>query len=132
MVILTKSEERAFSDIAFGKLSRGREYGQTLYGQGVYGEETLTLPFGKEDVAVLSGIFHRNRKKGEIVFEILNYYYPKNPQTELQQANRNKITSAVLAWQGLTSEEKVVYNKLAKGKNRSGYNLFCKEYMLSH
>jgi len=69
--------------------------------------------------------------KGRITRK-LKFYVPTNPQTELQQANRSKFADAVLAWQNLTSQQKLSYNERASGKPLSGYNLFLKEYLLSH
>jgi hypothetical protein len=57
------------------------------------------------------------------------FYVPYNPQTPLQQANRAKLADAVLAWQCLTSEEKSAYNKRARGRHMSGYNLFIRNFM---
>jgi len=60
------------------------------------------------------------------------FYVPTNPQTEAQQANRQKMTDGVIAWQALTDQQKAAYNKNAIGKNLSGYNLFLSEYLYSH
>jgi hypothetical protein len=57
---------------------------------------------------------------------------PYNPRSTSQQANRQDLTDGVLAWQGLTPEQKAFYNIKAKGKGMSGYNLFLREYLLSH
>lgn len=53
-----------------------------------------------------------------------------NPQTVPQQAQRNRLTVAVVAWQALTLEEKDVYNKRGvRGYQLSGYNLFLREHI---
>ena len=61
----------------------------------------------------------------------MRFYQPGNPRSELQQANRDKLSSAVLAWQGLTNEQKLVYRNRAIRESLSGYNLFLREHMLS-
>lgn len=77
------------------------------------------------------GIYQRMpTSKGQIVRR-LKFYAPTNPQTEAQQANRQKIADAVLAWQALTNEQKNHYNIKAKGRPFSGYNLFIKEQLKS-
>lgn len=48
-----------------------------------------------------------------------------------QEASREKLRKAVIAWRGLTDSEKLSYNKRAVVKKISGYLLFIKEYMLS-
>jgi hypothetical protein len=69
--------------------------------------------------------------KGRIT-KRLKLYSPFNPRTEAQQANRQKITNAVLAWQNLTDEQKNLYNERAIGKPFTGYNIFIKEHLLSN
>jgi len=59
------------------------------------------------------------------------FYIPANPQTEIQQTNRNKWKEAVASWNGLTDIQKEVYNEKAKGKPLTGHNLYVKQYMLS-
>jgi len=95
------------------------------YGRGLFGD----LAFGADDE--LSGIWHTGHWNGRTHTERLGYYWPHNKQSVPQQAWRAKYAAAVLAWQGLTSEQKAVYNKNAIGRCMSGYNLFIKIYLLS-
>jgi hypothetical protein len=77
------------------------------------------------------GIYQRQRtSKGQIVRK-LKFYVTPNPRTEAQQANRNKFAEAIKNWQGLTTQQKEVYNKRAGYRPLSGYNLYIKEYMKS-
>ena len=62
----------------------------------------------------------------------MKFYKPTNPRTEKQQANRQKLASANLAWKSLTDEQKKVYNKNAIGTVMTGYNLFIKKFLLSN
>lgn len=94
----------------------GRNYGGFHYGAG----------------AKTQGIYRVRHRWGKTVQEKLPLYWPTNPQTGPQQANRQKYADSVVAWQALTPEQQAVYNKNAIGKRMSGYNLFQREYLLSH
>lgn len=80
----------------------------------------------------LSGIYRTDNVTGKTKFYREPYYITKNPRTEAQQTQREKFASAVLAWQSLTQEQKNPYNMRAERMNLSGYNLFLREYLLSH
>lgn len=103
---------------------------------GYYGEaEFGTGGFGSTDPnpnAWCYGIYQQRRCSDGIRCVQMKFYKPTNPQTEAQQAQRAKITAAVTAWQSLTDEQKKVYNDNAVKYHITGYNLFCKEYLLSH
>ncbi len=109
------------ADQARQKLGRTSEYGCRRYGAFFYGE-----------VNDLYGIYSiRKGLKGQIIVK-KRFYIPSNPRTVPQQANRQIYADGVLAWQNLTEEQKSVYNTNATGLKMSGYNLFLKEYLLSH
>jgi hypothetical protein len=107
-------------------------YGRKIYGLSRYGQEESKIRIEEDDPIILSGIFRERIIFGKRYRERLPYYVPKNPQTESQQANRQKIADGVLAWQALTDNEKSVYNKKTIGRKLSGYNLFLKEYLKSN
>lgn len=74
-----------------------------------------------------AGIYQlRKCKEGKISCKS-KFYTPYNPNSPSQQFWRKKYADGVLAWQGLTPEQKIPYNKKAIGKGMSGYNLFLKE-----
>ncbi len=87
---------------------------------------------GAADPKGVYGIYQVRTKWGKHIQVKEKFYVPKNPQTGPQQANRQKLTDAVAAWQALTDQQKAVYNKNAIGKGMSGYNLFLSEYLFSH
>lgn len=102
-----------------------------LYGLGQYGERMYAeTEYG--DAVERHGIYQVRTQYGKQVNVISDFYIPTNPQTESQQANRLKLTNAVIAWQNLTTEQKSVYNERAKGNSLSGYNLYIGEYILSN
>ena len=98
----------------------------TLYGEREYGK----LRYGESDK--FYGIYQIRATAGGQVVVKEKFYTPTNRQTAPQQANRSKLADAVLAWQALTDDQKEGYNKKAKYKSLSGYNLYLSEYLLSH
>ena len=54
---------------------------------------------------------------------------PKNPDTPAQRMNRRTFADAVKSWQVLPLSEKDLYNRRARKKPLSGYNLFVSEYL---
>lgn len=114
-------------------------YGRVFYGRAVIfsdpRDSLFSLKAWKKTAKSgpgFVGIYQRQpTSKGQIVRR-LKLYAPTNPQTEAQQANRQKVADAVEAWQALTDEQKNQYNTRAKRRPFSGYNLFVKEYLKSH
>ena len=135
--------EKLLSAYPRGRFGRFRLYGTSQFGFTVYGEEDIICfpdrydPLGQGRTPKLepinfSGIYRSDNVTGKTKYYKEPYYITKNPRTVPQQANRQKYADGVLAWQALTTEQKAVYNISAKGKRMSGYNLFLKEYLLSH
>jgi len=116
--ILPPKEVNSFT--IYGQHGRAWEYGDGWYSGKLYGDKDP-----------LAGIYQRRRKHIGSSYYRRKHFYPANPQTEIQQANRAKLRNAVLAWQDLTNEQKSVYNELAQGKYISGYSMYIHEYMLS-
>lgn len=103
------------------KLTGSSAYGVRGYGAFYYGAG-----------AQFHGIYRVRHRWGKVIQEKMPFYWPTNPQLPAQQAWRGIFTDAVAGWQGLTDEQKEVYNKKAVGKRMSGYNLFLSEYLFSH
>lgn len=103
------------------KIGRSAEYGCHVYGGFFYGE--VDDNYGIYEIR--SGVNGQTLSK-------YRFYFPFNPRSEAQQAHRQKITDASIAWRNLTDEQKKVYNDRVKGKRLSGQNLFLKEHLLSH
>lgn len=55
---------------------------------------------------------------------VRRYSIPRNPRTEIQQANRSAFALAIQCWHMTTPAEKSFYERIAYGMNCSGYNLF--------
>ena len=118
---ITTPTTRPYSLQVRKRLGRSSEYGQKIYGKYQYGQYNA-----------LFGIYQVRTQGGKQQTILSPFYIPSNPQTAAQQTNRAKMTAAVLAWQGLTPEQKEVYNQKAKYKNLSGYNLYLQEHLLSN
>ena len=125
------------------RVGKHREYGRSMFAFSEFGDEHLyfvNYPYGSAVFGdtpfgfhlIFTGIFRRDNVTGEVKYYREPYYVPKNPRTGPQQTNRQKLANGVAAWQALTSEQKNTYNKKAIGKGMSGYNLFLREYLLSH
>ena len=125
------------------KIGRGLQFGRKLYGNFEYGETEPVMGIGQygvrdygktryAQVILPFGIYQiRSEPEGQITVK-RDFYIPAEPGTPAQQSNWTKFANAVLAWQALTPEQKAVYNTRAKYKNLSGYNLYLREYLLSH
>lgn len=120
MVVLAREDNKIGAEIK-GKLGAPSAYGTRNYGAFDYGA-------GAEEI----GIYQVRTRFGKRVQVKEKHYIPTNPQTGPQQAWRQVYADSIVAWQTLTDEQKAVYTEKAKGKNMSGYNLFQKEYLLSH
>ena len=125
------------------RFSKFRLFGTSQSGFSNYGAEDIFLFFTEfgnttlgvdkfANILLLSGIYRTDNVTGTTKFYREPFYIVKNPRTVPQQANRQKMADAVSAWQLLTDEQKQVYNKRAVGKKLFGYQLFLKEYLLSH
>ena len=69
---------------------------------------------------------HKEYKRYKVVAK---YYYPYNPQTEVQQGWRNFFAYAVSNWQGFDAATKNYYNELKRPRYMSGYNRYLSMYL---
>ena len=108
------------------------QYGWPCYGKNRYAQ--VQQPWGIYRVRHERHKFFEagDKERGKQYIQKEEFHIPANPQTVDQQANRSKFALAIAGWQGLTSEQKSVYNQRAVGKKMSGYNLYIREYMLSN
>lgn len=117
---------------ALGRIGRPCEYGRIMPGFSVFGDEPIRIPRSDGGSTLVSGVYNRFWDGKYWQVGLLPYYVPTNPRTPLQQAWRKVYADSIVAWRGLTTEQKKSYNKRAEHKGYSGYNLFQKEYLLSH
>lgn len=114
-----------------GKVGDFARYGKVYYGHAKYGlsfEEAgiyqmRTIKMGEPSVGTK---YHYKKRPIRMKF-----YQPTGEPSAEQTTLRNKFGDAIVAWQALTAEQKMVYHTRAVGLRMSGYNLFLREYMLS-
>ncbi len=124
--------KKLFSLWAKGKALRFNQFATSQFGHSWFGDEDLYLFKGTLQEMLLSGIYRTDNVTGQTRNYREPYYITRNPRTESQQTNRAKMAAAVLAYQGLTPDERMAYYKRAIGKRLSGYNLFLREHLKSN
>lgn len=121
-----------FSTEARRKLGWGNGFGFIRFADAKFGDSNRSAGIYQRRV---TGYNQMGRIAGRVrkgYYVKMRKYRPTNPQTPAQQAQRQKMTDAILAWQGLTNEQQSVYNKRAIKQGRAGYLLFRSEYLKSH
>ena len=129
---LINTEEKLLSIIPKKRFSKPRLYGTSQFGFSRFGEEDIYFSLPGQDPILLSGIYRQRKYSDGIRIYREPFYFPKNPRTEDQQFEREQFADAVSDWQNLDPEGKKVWNEKAIGLAMSGYNLFLKEYLLTH
>lgn len=116
--MLLEGTDKIVSLWARGKTGFGAGLGWYFFGYSFYG--------GADTYAGIYVTRHTSEGRRLSRYPI---YRPTNPQTVTQQTNRARLTSAVSAWQALTSPQKQSYNETARGRRLSGYNYFLHLYL---
>ena len=124
--------EKLFSDIPKKRFGVFCKLGTSQMGFTNFGDDDIYFAPPGRDPILLSGIYRTDNVTGGTKYYREPYYITRNPRSDEQQAHRQKYGKAVGAWRDLTDEERNQYNKRAKGKRYSGWNLFYKEYLQSH
>jgi len=124
--------EKLLSILPSKRFGKPRCYGRGMYAFSDYGADEIVCFSDRDEPIEFSGIYRRDNVTGKVKHYREPYYITKNPRTETQQANRQKLADGVAAWQALTPDEKNQYNIKARWKHLSGYNLFLHQYLLSH
>ena len=124
--------EKLLSILPSKRFGKHRCYGRGMYAFSDYGADEIVCFPDRDEPVEFSGIYRRDNVTGKVKHYREPYMIPYNRRTEAQQAQRQKYADGVAAWKVLTQEEKNQYNIKAKGKHMSGYNLFLREYLLSH
>lgn len=75
------------------------------------------------------GVYQSRQKRWGHPIVRMRSYYPTNPRTVAQQANRQKFTDGMVDYMALTDEQKQAYNKRAKPMGLHGRNLYLREYL---
>ncbi len=86
---------------------------------------------GGPDFMGLAGIYQVQKYGGKEIRRKCNFYDFVITHTTEQNTNRDNFALAVSTWQALSLDDKMVYNKKAKRKAMSGFNLFIKYFLNS-
>lgn len=135
--------EHLFSLKAKKILGKNFLYGIRKYGRSLYGGASLVLGEAQYGIRAYGGTKYGNAFERFGIYQVRTRYgppfvvrekfYEPSDQTQPNKvARQNIFAAAVTGWQALTDQQKAVYNKNAIGKGMSGYNLFLREYLLSH
>lgn len=117
-MVVVDFKGRAYSLAIRGKIGKPERLGDFGLGWSDIGEENKH-----------AGIYQsRPRKKGRIYVRMRHAIMPQ-PRTPLQQAGRYKFAQAIIAWNALSFEDQIVWNKKKFPVHMTGYNRFVSWYM---
>jgi hypothetical protein len=101
-----------------GKFGYSSGFGNINYGYSKFGF-----------LSSVSGIYQRKKTLKGYKTSLMKFYGPTNPRTITQQSWRTVFSNAMSAYQGLTSQEKVLLSKEARKYRMTGHNLFIRRYL---
>lgn len=105
---------------------------KTVLGWGWLGDAQIGISAHQEDDLLDAGIYQRlPHKTGKIIIT-RDFFRSSYPGTDDQLQSNQVFADAVAAWQSLTQEEKASYNRIAKRRQRQGYNFFISQYILAN
>lgn len=76
----------------------------------------------------VNGIYQMRKTKLGRQSVRMKFYFPTNPNTPAQIANRTKFQNAMIEWNGLTPEQRVPYTERAKKLMLRPHNVFVRDY----
>ena len=101
-----------------GKIGRPIEIGNMWLGLSELGDQNP-----------MSGVWQRRKRKtGQLIVK-MNYCMPPYTNSIPQQNRRTKFRNAILAWNALTPDVQILWNKKKSPWGMSGYNRFISVYM---
>lgn len=131
-MVVVDMPQKLISFEARKKFGIPNQYGYIVYGIARYGE--------KNDYAGIYQMRHtpygtwpsaQKVPRGRFCVR-MRHYAP--PETAKRLANPRRVIygNAVGAWRLLSTSQKEFYRVKSFGKHMSGYNVFMKEYLISH
>jgi hypothetical protein len=137
------SRRPLFSNFALKRFSKPSGFGEAVFAFANFGDDAIAIipePFGRAlfgeaefgNIEILSGIYQKHYSLTGKYPIRMRMYWPSNPRSILQQANRAKYTASVAAWKALNESERIAWRSRASGKGSRGYDLFRSEYLLTH
>ena len=77
----------------------------------------------------MAGVYQKRARSTGQIFVKMKYVIPFDNKTPAQLARRQIMRNAVIAWQGLTSNDKHAYNSLKHPQRMTGFNRFIGKYL---
>jgi hypothetical protein len=114
-------DQKLKSHVSRQKIGKPNGYGRAIFGWSRYGEKNL-----------YAGLYRVRHFFGKLYQEKMFFYPYVITNTAPQSARRSTFADAVAAWQALTTPDKNIYRRRAVGRHMFGYQLFLREYMLTH
>lgn len=106
--------------------TRGRIGRPSTFGRAHCGFNLL----GADDS--LFGTYQKARFATGREISLRPFYWPTNPQSVAQQANRGKFSAGVVAYRALTTDQLIDINKAGQSRGLTGYNYFLSKYLRTH
>lgn len=112
-----------------GSVGRGTGFGKLRFAKGSYGDTRRIA--GTYQRRKLSKDPSRYDPVSNPAYPIIamRSMHPTYTNTEIQSEQRAKFAAAVAFWQGLTPEEKDVYNERGAKRNLYGYHIAISDFM---
>jgi len=112
-----------------GSIGNGTGFGKIRFSKSSFG-----------DTRRIAGTYQRRRLRADrSVYDpdtnpaypviAMRTYRPTYANTEIQNENRAKFAAAVAFWQGLTNEEKAIYNERGAKRNLYGYHIAISDFI---
>lgn len=108
--------------------------GLSLEARGRYGEPSGVGDFwlgfssiGEYDE--MAGVYQKRPRKGGQIFVRMKYYVTPNPRTVKQQKFRAHFSDLIEAWNNLSFDDQILWNKKKWPIHCSGYNRFISDGM---
>lgn len=116
--MIVEGIEKLYSLSVRGSFGYSNGFGRIRYGKSLYG---LFLD--------ACGIYSRKKTLTGFKTSRMSFYAPSNPQTTGQQAWRAVFAAGKVAYDALTTPQKVLLSKEARDYRMTGYNLFMRRYL---
>ena len=115
--------------VASGKIAASTGFGRVRFGASKIGDRRrVTGIFQKRKLSKDRTRYNPDTNPEHPVI-VMRTYRPTYANTEIQQEQRQCFAAAVSFWQGLTDEEKAIYNRAGAKHNTSGYNIAISDFI---
>lgn len=113
------------------RLGKPNLFGWIIFGWSEFGDDNP-----------VSGVYQQRRNRkwdgvgGFIIGKVQKNFFqkpawPVQPPSAARDAQQEKFRTALSAWQALTNEQKLLYNQIARKKQKRGYDYFMSKTLKS-